>query len=125
MKTTEIYNELERFYKYRGDKVAYSYLKEFLKRVTSEKIPIHDYVEWFENNKESLNPNLKTNTLKSYNSILNQFIRYISAVEEINIQTGKLNETKETTHKTVIYDNFNDFNKSKSKIKRSKGELNV
>ena len=104
MDTIELYRELNTFYQIRGDEYARNYLCSFINMVLEEKIPVSEFMSFFEKNKNKIGNYGKT-TESCYQPVLKQFIKYVSLVDGISTRKPKSQKTK----KTKIYDDFHTF----------------
>lgn len=116
MKAIELYDELQQFYEIRGDKIGYYYLLDFIELVTKEKVLVKDFMKWYKTDRKKLGVGLKPNTIKNYNVVLKQFIRYLTAVDGLEEFKKKPIKVPEKVKTTKIHDTFHDFKKDSDNI---------
>lgn len=93
--TVNIYPYLEKFYKKRSNNLANRYIKEFLQLAITEEVKIRDITEFYEENKGRIANRFKPSTLKKYETVLKQFLAYLTNINEIKNATVSSENHKE------------------------------
>ncbi len=107
MNTVELYKELDTFYQIRGDRYAYNYLSLFVKRVLNDKVPVEEYRDYYEKNKDNI-ATYKKDTLVNYQGVLKQFIKFVTLTNDLSSARSK-EKSKKTTK---IHDTFQQFQRN-------------
>ena len=107
MNENELNKLLDDFYEVRGDNYARTYLKDFVKLISSSGISPSQFDEWFKINKNKFGMKYGKNTLRTYQSVLKQFIKYVKLAEGLGPNYYLHSSSGKKGIK--IYDNFYTF----------------
>lgn len=104
-----MYNILDEFYNIRGDEYGRHYLSSVIDILTSEKIPVNKYNDWFNIHKHQIGRKYKPSTRLAYQAVAYQYLRYVYTLSELKRKRREPIMPKRNTKRTKIYNTFYEF----------------